>query len=491
MDRMVGLYVHQHWPYNHPYAARTWNLRDWQGWAEGCKKLGYNTFLVWPMLETIPDPPTSSDIAYLDRLSEIIDMLHAEFDMRVMIALCPNIRANDEAASAATFERRHYYYCDELVNPADPDAMADLMRRRKALLERIRNIDAVTIIDSDPGCYPGSTNQEFVDLLVAHRGMLDEVRPGIELIYWMHAGWRGWSRFYETGKLELGTREEQVDTLQRLAAANPEPWGLANGLDFARELGLEDRVISFNYGRIEAEPSYPMTNFGGTAAEEGGAAPGPRGVMGNAQTHCVQLPNIFAFARGSQGLPVTDRDYLAFAEELVPGCGQAILAGWQARNSSDADAVEGAAAALRALAIRRPAAGPLKGLIFHNGTRFLLDLVHMLEQQAATERFAAAAESGHGIEQAFQDFVEAARAWQNRHGYQGNWWDPRIHLALRKLNKPAINALLDVSYEVHGKFDPGITNMPDQIHATFARFETFTTRLLAAMRRVARDMNRD
>src|SRR5687767_12181476 len=56
-DRIVGLYVHQHWPYNHPYAARTWTFEDWRGFAGGLKQLGYNTVLVWPMLETIPDPP--------------------------------------------------------------------------------------------------------------------------------------------------------------------------------------------------------------------------------------------------------------------------------------------------------------------------------------------------------------------------------------------------------------------------------------------------
>src|SRR4051812_16259449 len=81
-DRMIGLYIHQHWPYNHPYAARTWTLEDWRGWADGLQKLGYNTVLVWPLLETIPEPMTPSDRAYLTKLGKVIDMLHHDFHMR-------------------------------------------------------------------------------------------------------------------------------------------------------------------------------------------------------------------------------------------------------------------------------------------------------------------------------------------------------------------------------------------------------------------------
>src|SRR4051812_48902772 len=109
MDRMIGLYIHQHWPYNQPYAARTWTVADWRGWAGGLKQLGYNAFLIWPLLEIIPEPVTSSDRAYLVRLGKVIDMLHREFEMRAYIVLCPNIRSNNAEASKATYEKRHYY----------------------------------------------------------------------------------------------------------------------------------------------------------------------------------------------------------------------------------------------------------------------------------------------------------------------------------------------------------------------------------------------
>ena len=149
--------------------------------------------------------------------------------------------------------------------------------------------------------------------------MLDRLRPGIELVYWLHAGWRGWSKMYEIGKISFNTPAEYEETITRLKELNPEPWGMANGLDYAKKLGVSDRVMAFNYGRIEGEPSFPLTNMTGKNAHEGASTPAPRGVMGNAQTHCVQLPNIFAFARGAKGLAAPEKsDYREFAEKLIP-----------------------------------------------------------------------------------------------------------------------------------------------------------------------------
>src|SRR5690349_8213629 len=110
--RIVGMYVHQHWPYNHPYAARTWTIKDWQGYADGLKRLGYNSILIWPVLETMPDPLTASDRANIRKIAQVIDLLHEEFGMRVYIVLCPNVIAQDEVASKMPFPKRHFFYCD-------------------------------------------------------------------------------------------------------------------------------------------------------------------------------------------------------------------------------------------------------------------------------------------------------------------------------------------------------------------------------------------
>src|SRR5690242_8521882 len=110
----------------------------------------------------------------------------------------------------------------------------------------------------------------------------------------MHAGWAAYGRYYQTNNFSPGTPEEFEDTLRRLKQSNPEPWGIATArLANAQKAGLADRVIALNYGRIESEPSFPLTNFGNDRAYEGGRTTAARGVIGNAQTHCVQLPNTF------------------------------------------------------------------------------------------------------------------------------------------------------------------------------------------------------
>ena len=326
--------MHQHWPYKHPYAARTWTLEDWRGYADGLKRIGYNTIMIWPMLETMPDPLTPSDRASLEKHERVIDMLHRELGMRVFIVLCPNIEAN-KFASTATFETRHFYWSDIMVNPGDPAAVQKMIAWRGKLFGYLKAADAVAIIDSDPGGYPHSTNAQFVSLLKLHREMLNRLRTGIELDYWVHIGWEAWNHFDATGVLQRGTEANYLDTLSRLKRVDPEPWGLANGLQYAEKLNLGSRVISYNYGRIEAEPSLPMTNFGGDAAYQGGSHPGPRGVMGNAQTHCDQLPNTFAFVRGALKKPVTDADYVGFAERLIPGLGKQIVNSWKALAGTD------------------------------------------------------------------------------------------------------------------------------------------------------------
>lgn len=478
---MIGMYVHQHWPYHHPYAARTWTLEDWRGYAGGLKQIGYNTILVWPMLEVMPDPPTPSDQASLQKMSKVIDMLHREQGMRVYLALCPNIIARDAEARKATFETRHYFYCEDLVNPGDPAAVARMLSRRERQLRPLRNADGIAIIDSDPGGYPGSTIEEYVRLLGSYRQMFNRLRPGIELVYWMHAGWRGWSKMYETGKISFNTADEYDETVTRLMKLDPKPWGMANGLDYARKHGIADKVIGFNYGRIEGEPSYPMTNFTGDDAYAGARSEAPRGVMGNAQTHCIQLPNTFAFARGAQGLPLTPADYERFANDLIPAHGAVIVKAWRILASGKPAEMRAAAAELEKVAAAHPQGGRLKGLLFGSPARFLTDLVLMLRQRASSTELIAAVDAGNSPTVPLRHLVDDAARWQARHGYENNWPDPALQAALRKLDLPPLNDVLSISYEVKGPREAGRSAF-EEIRQNFARVESYTPRLLAAMR---------
>lgn len=487
-DHIVGMYIHEHWPYNHPYAARTWTIEDWRGYAGGLKKLGYNTIMIWPMIEIMPEPLTPSDKASLEKDARVIDMLHHELGMRVMMVLTPNVIADNTAASATTFERRHFFYVDKHINPADASEVSKMIRIRQERMRYLAQIDAVAIIDSDPGGYPDSTNAEFVNLLLQHRKMLNDLRPGIELDYWMDWGWQAYGRFYKTGILEPGKDLEFVDTLERLKKVNPEPWGLAGGLANATKLGLKSRVISFNYGRIEAEPSFPMTNFGGDAAYKGGSEPGPRGVMGNAQTHCVQLPNTFAFARGAYGKPVTEVDYVQFANDLIQGQGRLIVKSWEALSGNNPPQMRYVARQLKSTSAAKLQTGSLGGLLFDDPHRFLNDLIMQLDTRAAYDDLLTALDRGRKIKPALGAFVQAAETWQQQNGFEGNWEWPGMAVELRKLHSPEIDAVFRINICILTcPVDVKPSGYQD-VKTFLYQDETMTTRLLAAMKHTMKTM---
>jgi hypothetical protein len=481
---LIGMYVHQGWPYNHPYAARTWTVEDWRGYLDGLHRLGFNMVQIWPMLETMPNPLTPSDKACLAKIQKVVDIAHRDFNMKVWIVICPNIAADDEHASRVTFEERHFFFCDTRVNPADPTAMDAMMAHRERLFKPLAQADAVVIIDSDPGGYANSTNKEFVDLLMQHRKMLDRLRPGTELVYWVNFGWPAYSRWYATGRFAAGTPEEFVEAFMLLKERNPEPWGLAmiGKSDLPGKMGLESKVMSFNYGAIEGEPSFPLTNFGGTTAYDSGKDIGPRGAMCNAQTHCVQLPNTFAFIRGVRGLPLADQDYVQFADDLLPGHGNLIVSAWQALNGSDSRKMRLVVDQLTPLLKQKLATGPLKGLLFGDPNRFVKDLCLMLRMRAAFVDFVDAANNNRLVAKTFAEFIDATERWQLIHGYENGLSWPGMNEALMKLNVPSLNAVLAETDLFH--IEASLGNTPfDRVKTFMARVETYTPRLIHAMKR--------
>lgn len=486
---ILGMYVHQHWSYNHPYAARTWTLDDWRGYCDGLKRLGFNTVLIWPVLETMPDPLTDSDKENLDKIARVIDMLHNEFDMRAYIVLCPNVSPKSEIARQYTFQERPFFHTDDRVDPGDPEALGRLIRWRETLLRPLAKMDGLFIIDSDPGGWPNSTNLEFVYLLDAHRGLLNEIRPGIELVYWIAFGWEGYGRFYATGELDRGGPEEIHDAIKLLAKEKPEPWWLASawGPDIADPIGMGDRVLAFNYGAIEGEPSFPLTIFDTGYAYDGGKNKGQRGVLGNSQTHCVQLPNTFALSRGAQGLPCEEADYVAFAEDLIPGQGRLIVDGWKALQGTDSAAKYAVADQLAALPAGSLQPGPLKGFLFGDPARFIDDLVLQLRASGTMEDFRAAVfaepQDRAKVVETFKRFIAAVEAWQTKHGYKNHWYWPTQIETLRKLDMPVLNETLDTLRWV----GEGPTPF-EAVKNGLAALETYTPRLIEAMHKAVEEL---
>lgn len=488
----LGIYIHQHWSYNHPYAARTWTLDDWRGYLDGISRLGYNMVLIWPMLETMPNPLTPSDEENLGKIAAVIRMAHSEFAMRVNLVLCPNVSARDEMAGRYSFIDRPFFTTDDRVDPADPVALGRLVNWRERLLRPLAEADGIFVIDSDPGGFPHSTNLDFVYLLKAHRRILDRLRPGIELVYWTHFGWEAYGRFYATGELKRGTQDEPREAMLLLTKQNVEPWSVASSgfpADFGDSIGMGDRVLGFPYGAIEKEPSFPFTLFGYDRAFEAGKRKGARGVLGNSQTHVVQLPNTFAFARGALGLPLERRDYVAFADRLITGGGEPIVEAWEALQTSDASRMDRAMTALRVLQRSGFETGPLHGLMIGGGGRFVEDLILQLEARAALCRFAAVLETRrddqHAVARSFSAFVDAILAWQSRHGYGGNWRWPEMQEALERLDHIKINEVMETLTIVSKE---GTTPF-DRVKNGLADLEHFTKRLIRALQEVRDDLN--
>ena len=491
-EKLVGMYVHQHWSYQHPYAARTWSLEDWRGYVEGIQKLGYNFVLIWPMMETMPEPLTPSDEANLTKISKVIDMIHNDYNMKVSIVFCPNVSPKSEEGRKYTFENRPFFHTDDRVDPGDPVAFGKLMSWREKIFAPLAKADGLFIIDCDPGGYPNSTNMEFVYILGAHRRMLDRLRPGIEIFYWALHGWESYSRFYLTGEFNSAHPSELRDAIALMSKQKLEPWAVASGrgADLADSLGMSDRVLAFPYGKIENEPSFPFTRYDVKSAYEGGQNGGKRGVLGNAQTHVVQLPNTFAFARGARNLPTEKADYIAFANDLIPGYGQTIVEGWEALQTTDSKRIDACVKKLVALQKSNPTAGPLKGLIFNNPVSFANDLALQLQMASTLYSFKAAVDAPEKntreIKKTLAAFSGAADAWQQKHQYNNSWnWAP-MRQALRKLDSAPVNSVLDTH-----KFTSDIGETPfDKVKNGLALMESYTPRLLTSIRQALKDMEK-
>jgi len=205
--------------------------------------------------------------------------------------------------------------------------------------------------------------------------------------------------------------------------------------------------------------------------------------MGNAQTHCVQLPNTFAFARGANGQPVNENDYVAFADRLIRGQGRTIVDAWKAIGGNDSATMRVAAKQLAALSRQRLSTGDLRGLLFGSPRRFLNDLVLQLRVKAAYSDFVRAVDSGQGVAHALASFIAATERWQRTHGYENMWGFPGMNETLRKLNSPTVNHVLDY-IDVTGVWfekNPGATPF-ERIRAGFRSVETYTPQMISALK---------
>jgi hypothetical protein len=466
------MYVHTHWGYNRPYAARTWTVEDWHGYLQGLSRLGFNTVKIWPQLDSMPPEPTASDRAYLQDLGTVIDTAHAEFGMKIIIVLTGNCIGNDNSANYE-FKSRPYFGCEKKVNPKDKAEVAQLLQARRNHLSYLRNADAITIIDSDPGGFIDSTNEEFADLCAAQTKVFREMNPKGEFIYWMLMGWENYNTFWKAQRDDPNATPNMWDfrdgldfkvTLKFMKERIPEPWSVFAGLpEHAQALeanGLSHKAMYYPYGVIEGEPVFPVTICTGVVngVPSPECRPHPLGQMGNAQTHCLQLPHTYWFAHLAQGGTMADSDLVGFADKILPGRGELIADGWRAIESADGGWQIKLAKDLRAQAGKKHQLGELSGLLFGDADRFLIDLAMNLELRAALTDLVAAMELKCLIKAKLEVVWERLSAYQQRLGFvdaYGGILYERFNQQLKKLEDPALAQVLKDFEDWH---NPAVRN---------------------------------
>lgn len=452
------MYVHMHWGYNYPYAARTWSLEDWRGYAHGLKSLGYSMTMIWPMGDTIPSPMTPSDEAFLGKIRAVIDMLHKEMDFYVVVCICPNTIGNEHAAEYA-FENRPFFKTDVRLNPGNPEEMDELFKRRRSLLEYLGNADAIAVIDSDPGGYPTSTNKEFADLLCRYMRLFTEFNPGGKVYYWMWIGWEAYNKFWrsieETGQtIDLDCSSDDCEEIVRRLMESPwDNWGLFScwGVhqEIVERLNLCDRTLFFPYGTVEAEPSLPLTNFFPSDVRNSLAgykqAKMQHGLMANAQTHVVQLPHTYLFAHYAQGGSPENADIESFAHGLIPELGPLISEAWKSMwPGDDPQKMREIAATLAKHAGEHFSTGRNSSLLLGGAGRFVEDLSLQLQFRAAAVDVVNWARNDADVNAVIGPLCAAWEAWQDRTGFGDAFVDSQNLLAaLKRIGCPDINAALD------------------------------------------------
>jgi hypothetical protein len=426
-----GMYAFSMWAYNHPYALRTWSLDDWKRYVDLLAYLHVNLLQIWPLVALLPHPLSAADRAYLEKIHDVVAYAKAARGMEVWIGEC----ANNVAASdgGVPVERREYFAVETRKDPADPAQVQDIMASREDLYSIVDNADGHWIIDGDPGGWPDSPVSEFVDLMAGNRQVIDRVTEkgrAAKLVYWMHWGWSNWGwqpdRPETPGAIWRATLDEMARRLPQTYWLTPN----VHHLDLVGELGLLERSIFYPYATIEWEPSPPLTQLHHARLREmvevALAHPGLAGVMGNAQTPLVQLPNIFFFLNA---LWHAERRHESVAESarhlaalVYPTAADLVGQAWTLLGSESPEDVLGMADRLEEAIGNGDLSpvGPLGQFIFPEPERVATDLTYLLRIKGYAEQFRSRLQAGDSmvaVRDSLAHYVRTVLSWQERHGY--------------------------------------------------------------------------
>lgn len=352
--RRAGFYLHACWCYEYPFAVRRWGFSDYDAMFYLLRGIGLDQVMIWPMTEVAPPPLSEDDARYLAESRRVIGKAK-EIGLECWLMFCPNLSSTEQIRCAPFQERVFYPYMKKyrLDDFAQFEAYTAHLHKMLACLN---NADGYVFIDGDPGGYPGAKPGEFLRLLSAVRGKLDQVAAGQKprIIPWI---WSGWGADWEAEGVWKPDIKKLVRPFLDMLKTHPlsEPWellpgrsvreGHANGrinIELTEEAGLIERSTLMTYEIIEFEPTPPgfviqFEDIRRVIRQEMRFAPIARGIMGNAQQPVTALHNLFYFARCAKDfawLEKSDEEVLQALANFLGGETQVIVPAWKAAQAN-------------------------------------------------------------------------------------------------------------------------------------------------------------
>ena len=160
----VGLFVHGGWLFDYPLAVRRWQRADYAGMFGLLKSMGYDSVMIWPLLEAIPMPLTPADTTELHAFRMVLQD-GRDAGLRTWISHCANL-TTPSAIGTVPWQQRNPYPLFRTIYFDNVQDTTNYLAHRRAMLSILNNADGYVTIDSDPGGYEGAKPQDFVNVFL-------------------------------------------------------------------------------------------------------------------------------------------------------------------------------------------------------------------------------------------------------------------------------------------------------------------------------------
>jgi hypothetical protein len=320
----LGFYLHACWDYEYPFAVKSWQREDFSHMFQFLKEVGFDTVMLWPLVENVPVPLADADARDLRAYRPAIDDARAA-GLECWLTFCPNLTVRSEVASQPLHDRVLMPNL-RVIRFDEPADKAAYLEHRARILSILNNADGYVTIDGDPGGYAGARPEDFVSVFQADHQTLQRhgTHPQSQkVIPWIWCGWgtRGvWQepiKPFVEAELKL-LQKDLPEPNEFLIGQCRSPFACRRiNVALAEGMNLAPRSTMMCYESVEYEPAQPASKLQfeairDTLREERSFLARARGAMCNAQTPITVLPNIYFFARAFR-----DTNYLAKADAEI------------------------------------------------------------------------------------------------------------------------------------------------------------------------------